>query len=161
MILQAYFELALGYIARCQVQVAGAQRNVLSYQLKQLPYTPNACKRTQVLRTVPDKLSRYEHPGKWLLLDDYIRVGFIIFQVDIEARLVMFYKGVLEQEGIMLVISNGKFDIPDKADEAPRLKVINRLIEVGAHPLPKVLCLTDIQQNILLIIILITPWLMR
>ena len=45
-------------------------------------------------------------------LADNVRIRFIIFQVDVKTRLILFYQRVLEQEGILFTGSDGELYAP-------------------------------------------------
>jgi hypothetical protein len=86
-VFQANPELALFNIFLCQVQWAGAQWYGMFNEIEQLPHLPYRSIGTKIPGTILDLLTRKENPGERFILDNYIRVGLVVFQVDVEQGL--------------------------------------------------------------------------
>jgi hypothetical protein len=82
--LEANFKLSFFNIALRQVKRACTQGNRLFYKFKQLPNFAYRRIRTKILRAVFNLLPGKKNPGKRLIFDNDVRVGFIVLQVNIK-----------------------------------------------------------------------------
>jgi hypothetical protein len=103
-----------------------------------------------------------EDPGKWFVLDADPGECLVVFEGDIVMRLVFLDQVVLQQESILFRINYNVADISDPADQHLNLSTDGiDLYKIAANALLKVLCLSDVNDPVLIIKKLINPRLMR
>ena len=100
----------------------------------------------EILGAVLDLLPGEENPGKWLILYDDIRICFIVFQINIKQRLVLFDEGIFQKKGILFRIDDGKFDFGNAFYQLMRFIAAQRFIKIGTDPFADIFCFADIYQ---------------
>src|SRR4051812_47726550 len=86
-IFKAHFEFSLCDIGRSELEVAGSERYIVLYQVHQFAYSSYTRKRPQVFRAVFYNLACEKHSGERLILYNNVRIGLIVLELNIEARL--------------------------------------------------------------------------
>ena len=76
-----------------------------------------------------------------------MRIRLIVFEEDIEARLVLLDEVRLENQGLDLVVHDDELEIRDQPDQLSRLRiVITARLKIRPDAVAKVLCFADIQD---------------
>ena len=106
----------------------------------------HAGKRTQIFRAIANEPAGKKNTREVFFFNNDIRIGLIVFQVNVEPGLIVLDKRVLQQKSIMLGTGNGKLNAPDKLHQPAGFMVIYILVEIRRHPLAQVFGLAHIQQ---------------
>ena len=106
----------------------------------------DAGKRAEVLASVADELAGGENAGKALLLDDDERVRFIVLELDVVKRLVLFDEAVFQQQRIGFRGRDEPLDVMDLGNEEPGLAVVVVLGEVAGDAFLQVFGLAHIKK---------------
>ena len=158
LIFQTDLVLPFGNILWGKVQVTGTQWKEFADHVQDDVHHPDRSIRTVILGSILDVLAGPEYSRKMLLFDDNPRIGLIILEHHIVAGLVFFDQVVFQQPGIDLRIHDGESDPVDLAHQHTGLAIqLGLVYKIGTYPIPQILCLTDIDQRIVLIKILINP----
>ncbi len=131
------------------------------YDVQKLAHAPHTSKRAEVFGAFADNAAGKKDAGEVLLFNDDVGISLIVLEVNVEARLIMLDKGVLQQEGIVLRVRDGEFYVIYEGDEAARLVVVVALSEVRGHALAQVFGLAYVQELLGAVVILIASRLMR
>ncbi len=113
MVFQTNLELALADIGFAQVQLAGAQLYIGPYKIEQLPNLAHRGKGSEIFRTIRNFLPGEKDAGERLFLDDDKGKRLVVFQINIEPRLMLFDQCILQKQGILLRIYDRKFNTTD------------------------------------------------
>src|SRR5690606_2635319 len=117
---------------------------------------------SEIARAVFDILPCPEYSRKMFVLDDNPRIRFVIFKHHIIARFMLFNQIVFQQPSINLGINNGKSNTVDFPYQYPCLTVQLMVIDkIGTDPITQVFGLTNINELVVFIKILIYSRLMR
>ena len=101
--------------------------------------------RAEVLRAVVHFSSCQENTRKSLLLDADPRVGLVVLEHDVVARLVLLDHRVLQQQCLSLRVDDAVFEVGDFAHEDARLTRLF-LVEIAADAAFQVLGFTYVNQ---------------
>ena len=102
-------------------------------------------------------VARFENTGEILVRDGNIRIGLVVFEQYIVARLVLLDERIFEQEGIFLRIHDGVGDVSDLRNEQCRLSALLLLVEVRRNATLQVFGLSDVDNRPFVVIILVAP----
>ena len=105
--------------------------------------------RPKVSSAVLPQLARYEDLGVAIPHGELdVRVGFVVTQQDIEARLALLDQVIFERERLMFVGYGDVLDVDGLAHERAGLLIVAlvRLQKIRSHPRPQVLGLADIDH---------------
>ena len=78
--------------------------------------------------------------------NDDVGICFIVFQVDVEHRLVFLDQGIFQQEGILLTVNDRKFNAAYPPDEFGRFEISDLFGKITADPFAQVAGLAHIDQ---------------
>ena len=79
----------------------------------------------------------------------HIRIGLVVAQQDVKARLPLFDQIVLERQCLVLVVDEDVVHIDGLAHQRSRLGVrLRSLQQIRAHPRPQILRLADVDHLI-------------
>ena len=131
-----------------EVQLAGPQRDHLADEVQHAVLHHHRAVGTKILRTVAHELARGLHAGKRLAANDDPRIGLVVLEQDVVARLQALDQGVLEQQRIGLAFHDDVADLDDLPHHDADLgTVLLRLHEVGGDPLAQALGLAHIDDR--------------
>lgn len=131
-----------------EVQFAGPQRDHLADEVQHAVLHHHRAVGTEVLRTVAHELARGQHAGKRLAADNDPRIGLVVLEQDVVARLQALDQGVLEQQRIGLASHDDVADLDDLPHHDADLgTVLLRLHEVGGDPFAQALGLAHIDDR--------------
>ena len=86
-----------------------------------------------------------------LVLNDQVRIGFVVFKVDIEPGLKLLDQRVFQQEGILFRMHDRKFYVVDPLNQFMGFITGKGFCEVGGYAFADILRLTHIKQLILFV----------
>ncbi len=148
MVLQADAVLAPGDGLGREVQPARAQRNHLPDELQHAALHGDRPVGPEVLRTVAAELARGLDAREILVADLDPRVGLVILEQDVVARLETFNQRVLQQQGVGLGVHDDMSDLDDLLHQHTHLgAVLPALDEIGGDPFAEALGLADVDDR--------------
>ncbi len=147
MILKAKLKLARTNIVFGQRKRAAAKRKKMLDEFENVRRPLFAGIGAKVMAAVLDETAGQEYPGEALLFDADICVGFIIFQHDVVARLVLLDECILQQERIRLCLYHRKLDPAGMTDHnTGAIESVFALAKVARQPVAQVFGLAYIQN---------------
>jgi len=121
----------------------------------------HAGKRPEIFAAVFDELAGGEDAGEAFFFDDNERVGFVVFQLNVVERFVLFDQAVFEQQSVGFRRRNEPLDVVDLRNQQAGLAVLLLFGEVAGDALFEVFCFAHVEQSAVRIEILVHAGLMR
>ena len=109
-----------------------------------------------VKRAVVDLFSGEENPRKLLVFNADPRIGLVVLEHDVVARLVLLDEVVLEQQGLRLRLHDDELDVGNTRHQHPGLACLF-LVEIAGDATLQVLRLAHIDQGAVLIEVTVNP----
>ena len=154
-IFQAHLELARPNVLRRERQVAGAQLIEAFDEFQHGVHGRDVAVRAVIGRAVPDNLPRAEYAGIILVRHADGRVGLVVLQENVVARLVFLDEVVLQQEGVFFRLDHNVAYVGNLAHEHACLARRVLLAEIGIDAPLQILCLTDVDDDPVLVQVLV------
>ena len=147
-VLQAHAVAPLRDPFGCEVEPAGAQRHHLADEIEHAALHGHRAVGTVVARPVAHELPRRLHARKVFAPHDDPRIGLVVLEQDVIARLQGLDERVLQQQGIGFAPHDDVADLDDLLDEHAHFgRVIAVLGEIGGDALAQALRLSDIDDR--------------
>ena len=145
-VVEADLVLAFGDPRFRQRRTARTDLVDLSEQIQQDMRRAHGWVRTEVFRAVVDLASGKKDARESLFLDTDPRIGLVVLEHDVVARLVLLDHRVLQQQRLRLRVDDAVFEVGDFAHEDARLARL-LLIEIAADAAFEVLGLAHIDER--------------
>ena len=159
-IVEAGFEFSFVDVFLRQAEVTCAHKVILLDEIKNLVHHPHVAVWTEVGSCFGDNVSRLENPGVGFVADADGRVGLIVLQQHVIARLVVLDKIVLKQQGVGLRVNH---HIAYVGNLVHQYACLSRLffIKIGAHAALERLGFPHVDDGAILVEVLIATRALR
>ena len=104
-------------------------------EIHQQPYGLKIGEWTKIFRSVLLDFTRGKHPRERFFFNTNPRVGFIVTQQNIVARLMFFYQGVFQDQRIGFGGYDNMFNQRDIFDQSLGFSGVDLLSKIGRHPI--------------------------
>ena len=148
MVLQADGVLSAGDLRGREVQLAGAQRHHLAHELQHTVLHHHRTVGAEVLRPVAHDLPRGLHAREALAPHDDPRIGLVVLEQDVVARLEGLDERIFEQQGVGFAADDDVADFGNLPHQCADLRaVLLRLHEVRRDALAQALGLAHVDDR--------------
>src|SRR6266568_3115905 len=145
-----------------QVDFAGGNQEVAMNQVDDPVCKVRGEVGAEVRSAILAKFPGYIHSRKAFRRELHVRVSFVIAQQNVIALFLLLYQIVLKRQGLALVGHHDVLNIYGFAQQAPGLRVFTRSFDkVGPHPRAQVLCLSNVDDLTLGVLVEVHPWIGR